>query len=110
MKIFGVLLLVLIGIFGITWAFQGNQFFIYRVFAPQYANVQREVFEQTAPYNQGMAQDLRRLEEEYIKADPDHRAALGSLIVSTYASYDFRNLPPDLRNFYFEVKKEQGLR
>ncbi len=105
----GIAVLALAALFGLTWLFQGNDFFLYQYFAPQYANVQRKVFENTAPFNQGMAQDLRRMQEEYIAADADHKAAIGSLILHNYANYDTTRLPPDLRDFYNQVKQDQGL-
>lgn len=99
----------LITVLGITWIAQGNDFFLFQYFGPKYANVQRQIFENTAPYNQGMAQDLRRMQEEYLKADGDHKPALGALILHNYASYDEAKLPSDLRGFYEQVKRDQGL-
>lgn len=105
----GVGIVAVVAILGITWIAQGNDFFLYQYFAPQYANVQRKVFENTAPYNQGMAQDLRRMQEEYVAADADHKAAIGAVIMHNYASYDTSRLPPDLHDFYEQVKRDQGL-
>lgn len=47
--IFGLVVVGFVGLFGLTWLVQGNDFFLYKTFAPKYADVQREVFEQTAP-------------------------------------------------------------
>lgn len=96
-------------VLGITWVAQGNDFFLFQYFGPKYANVQRQIFENTAPFNQGMAQDLRRMQEEYIQADAEHKPALGALILHNYANYDETKLPPDLRSFYEQVKRDQGL-
>ena len=51
-----LLIVVLVGL-GITWLAQGNDFFMYKVFAPRYATVQRQVFEQTPSYVKGMVQE-----------------------------------------------------
>lgn len=51
--LFGVILLL-----GLIWIFQGNDFFLYRTFAPKYEKVRRQTFEQTKSYNQGMIQEL----------------------------------------------------
>jgi len=102
-------LAVIVFVLGMTWLFQGNDFFLYQYFAPKYADVQRKTFENTAPYNEGMMQDLRRMQEEYISADKDHKPAIGSLILHNYASYDETRMPPDLRAFYEQVKQDQGV-
>ncbi len=108
-KVIGVVVLMIVAVLGITWIVQGNNFFMYKVFAPQYASVQRKVFENTAPYNMGMMQDLRRMQEEYITADAQHKAAIGAMILHNYAQYDEDRMPPDLRTFYEQVKRNQGI-
>ncbi|HUO56071.1 MAG TPA: hypothetical protein VMU27_01400 [Candidatus Paceibacterota bacterium] len=109
MRVIGTVVGFVVVVLGLTWVVQGNDFFLYRYFGPQYANVQREIFEQTAPYNQGMAQDLRRMQEEYLAADADHKPALAEVILHNYASYDLNKLPADLRDFYAQVKRDHGL-
>jgi hypothetical protein len=49
----------LLGILGLTWVFQGNDFFLTRFFAPKYEQVRRETFENSKAYRDGMVQELR---------------------------------------------------
>ncbi len=109
LKIGGAIVGVIVCLLMLAWIVQGDNFFMYRVFAPQYANVQRKVFENTAPYNMGMMQDLRRMQEEYVSADAQHKAAIGAMILHNYAQYDENRMPPDLRDFYEQVKRQQGI-
>lgn len=49
------------------------------------------------------------MQEEYVHADADHKAGIGAMILHNYASYDTSKLPSDLREFYDQVKKDQGV-
>lgn len=112
MKTFGWIMACVLGfaaVLGLGWVVTGNQFFLYSYFAPKYANVQQKVFENTAPFNQGMALTLRQDQQSYVVADADHKTAIASLIVHDFADYDETNLPPDLRAFYDQIKSTQGL-
>ena len=71
-----------------------NQFF-----APKFAAVQREVFENTPSYVQGKVSDLVRYKLEYEVADKDHKIALRQVIKTTAAQVDQRYLTDDLRTF-----------
>ncbi len=98
-----------IGIFalitGLTWAVQGNDFYLYKTFAPKYEQTRRETFEQSKAYNEGMAQELRRMQSEYIRAKPEQKAALRSVIVHQFAGY-IGVLPPDLHVFITELQQQ----
>ena len=92
---------------GVIWIAQGNAFFLYKVFAPRMEQVRREVFEQSKAYNQGMIQELQNMQFEYAKASPEHKTALASIIVHRAADYNQDQLPPDLRAFIQELKRER---
>ena len=69
-------------ILALTWLFQGNDFFMYKVFAPKYEQVRREVFEQTRSFNQGMVQELQNMQFEYVKqTDPEAKKVMAGLIL-----------------------------
>jgi len=76
MKYFFAIISFLLSIALLSWFFQGNDFFMYKLFAPKYEQVRRETFEQTKSYNQGMIQELTAYQFEYIKADSIHKTAL----------------------------------
>lgn len=97
----------LVLILGLSWIVQGNDFFLTKVFAPKYEAVRRETFEQSKAYNQGTVQELQRMRFEYVKATPDQKVALASVILHQVADYDVNKLPPDLQEFIEALKRER---
>ena len=99
----GLVILVVFGIIilsmGLGWLVQGNDFFMFKFWAPKYENVNRQIFENTMSYTQGMAQDLSNAKMQYVQATPDQKAGLASIIVHRFADYDVSKLPPDLQDF-----------
>ena len=51
-KVVGSVLGIVVVCLGFGWIATGNDFFLYKVFAPKYEQVRRETFEQTKSYNQ----------------------------------------------------------
>lgn len=105
----GLVLLGFVALFGLTWAVQGNQFFLYKVFAPKMEEARREVFEQTKSYQQGTIQNLRRMQEEYITADAEHQGALAAVILHTAADFPEADMPADVKAFIDELKRKRSL-
>lgn len=89
------------------FATQGTEFFMYKFWAPKQENVRREVFENTKSYKQGVAQDLYKTQEEYIKADSSEKCTLATVILHRYADVNEDNLPVDLRNFLSELRAKR---
>jgi len=108
MKYFFAVISFLLSIVLISWFFQGNDFFMYKLFAPKYEQVRRETFEQTKSYNQGMIQELMAYQFEYIKADPAHKTALAAIILHRSADFPLDNMPLDLRNFINDIRQERN--
>lgn len=101
------LLIVLVGLMvGLGWFGAANNFLLYSFWAPKYADAQRKVFENTAPYNEGMAQDLYRMKEEYTLASKDSKNALRVQILQQFADYDTTKLPPDLQTFMYQLRSQ----
>lgn len=103
MMVVGGILAFLVAVVALSWFFMGNDFFMYKYFAPKQEAVHREVFEQSKAYNQGMVQEIQNMQFEYIKADPDHKAALAQIILHRVADYK-GELPYDLRVFIQELR------
>ena len=108
----GVTLLAVVLLFGLGWLIQGNNFFLYQVFAPKYEQIRRDTFEQSKAYNQGMIQELQNMQFEYVKATPDQQAALRSIILHRAADFDVSQpeVPPDLRRFIEGLRREKGVK
>jgi hypothetical protein len=79
----------------------------YKYFAPKYRAVDTEVFKQSEQYNDGMIRDLEDLQMEYIKADKEHKDALRAIVLHRFSVYPEDKLPPNLRNFYNDLKEEK---
>lgn len=94
----------LVVILGLTWVFQGNDFFMYRVFAPRYADAQRNTFENSQSYVDGKIAYLSELRAQY---EDSHRESTRTLILSEASQIDNAKLPRDLRVF-IEGLKEKG--
>ena len=89
-------------LFAFMWAIEGNDFFMYKLFAPKQEQVRREVYEQSVSYNQGMVQDLENMQTQYL--DPnitqEQKSALKHIILDRASKFDLdKEAPPDLRNF-----------
>lgn len=106
-QIIGITLAFIIGTLGIAWIIQGNDFFMYKVFAPRQEAVRRKVFEQSRAFNQGMIQELENMQFEYVKEkDPEARAALRGVILHRASGYNLTDpdVPYSLRTFINELK------
>jgi hypothetical protein len=103
MKIIGFTFLGLLVLFGFIWICEGQAFFLYKVFAPAQAAVERQTFEQTKSYNQGMIQTLRSEQLQYENGDDKTKDMVASYIWGQYADYNQDMLPADLKTFMTEV-------
>lgn len=81
MQVIGCVLLFIVAFLGTTWIIMGNEFFLYKFFAPKAEAVRREVFEQSKAFNQGMIQELQNMQFRYVQADADGKAAMASIIL-----------------------------
>lgn len=102
MKEFGVVIIVvvvvIVFIIAMAWVVQGNQFFMYKVFAPKTEAVKREVFKQSKEYQHGTIQELDKTRLEYVKTnDADIKSVMEKRALRLVAEFDKSNLPDDLR-------------
>ena len=102
------LLLAVVLLLGLGWLAEGNDFFMYKYFAPKREAVRREVFENTKSYTQGMIQELRGYQVAYVQANTNSQAALASVILHEYADYPDDKLPADLQQFMAKLRAQSG--
>ena len=109
MKGIGVGILVILGFLALGWVIQGNNFFLYKAFAPKYEQVRRETFEQSKAFNQGMIQELQNMQFEYVRANDEQKTALADIILHRVADFDLNQpqVPADLRTFVVELKQKR---
>ncbi len=103
LSIFVVLMALLLG----GWYVAANDLAMQKFFAPRREAVRRETFEESKSYNQGMIQELQDMQFEYVKAEPEAKAALADVILHRVADYDVDKLPDNLREFVEELRKER---
>jgi hypothetical protein len=103
----GLIIIGVIILLAFSWAIQGNDFFLYKVFAPQYEQTRREVFEQSKAYNQGMVMEIQSMQFQWYQADSGHKDALADLILHRVADFDMNRMPLELRSFIQQLREEK---
>lgn len=101
--------MAVVGVLGLTWVFQGNDFFLYRYFAPKEEAVRRQVFEQSKAYNQGMVQEIQNMQFQYVQASPEQKKALAAIILHRTADYDMSQMPPDTWEFVSGLRQSREM-
>ena len=84
-------IIILIAIVTVGGSFVG--LWHYSFFAPRIENVRRNVFEQTQSYTEGKRQELAKYHLEYTRSkDPVEKEAIATMIRSSFANVDFRDM------------------
>ena len=97
---------LLVAVLAVTWIAQGNDFFMFKVFAPRYEATRRQVFEQSKAYNQGLAQELDGEFMDYQRADASGKQAIATVALHQVADYDTAKLPAHLRSWIDGLRGE----
>jgi hypothetical protein len=100
----------ILGIVVLTWIFQGNDFYLYKVFAPRQEAVRRQVFEQSRAFNQGMVQELENMQFKYAEEnDEGAKTALADIVIHRASGYnmDDDSVSQSLRSFVQSLKDER---
>lgn len=88
-----------VGIGAFVWGVAYHDLLFTAFFAPKYENVRRNTFEQSKSFRTGAIQELQNMQFEYIKASPEHKAALADIIRHRAAEVPADAMPTDLQNF-----------
>lgn len=93
-----MILVAVIGLGAIGWLAQGNQFFLYKIFAPQYEAVRRDVQIESRAYTEATIRNLYAYRRQYLAAKTDdERAALKNAALHEFGIFPQERLPADLR-------------
>ena len=89
-------------------AFGGSAFSLaqFKFWAPQQAEAERKVFEESTSYNHAMVRNLNRLHRDYQLAEdngPEQKILREAFLHEVYA-YDRDGLPPNLLEFLEELE------
>jgi hypothetical protein len=103
MKEIGIGLLAIVALIALGWLLTGNSLVMQKVFAPAREQVRRETFEESKAYRDGVIQEIRAMQFEYLKADDAHKAAMGAVIRHKLAGFPADALPSDLQQFVLEL-------
>lgn len=89
------------------WLIAGNNLAMMKVFAPATEQVRRETFENSKAYRDGMVQELRAMQFQYLQADDKQKAALANVIRHRLAGFPEEALPSDLQSFVHSLSIEE---
>lgn len=107
LKEIGAVIGIIVTILGLVWVLQGNDFFMYKFFAPKYEEARRQVFENTPSYKWGMLQELQNMQFKYEQATLEQKEALAAIILRRANQYGEERLPADLYAFVKELKTQK---
>lgn len=91
---------------GVIFAATGLSLVHYKVFAPKFADAQREVYENSTSYIQGKTQILNKYRGEYALANDSQKLLLKSVILREATTVDNSKLPVDIQMFIQKLKDE----
>ena len=99
-SVIGIGLFAIIAVVGVTWVAQGDQFFLYKVFAPLNESVRRDTMLQSRAYSEATARELFRLKIQYEEAKTDdERQTIKAMVRQEYGAIDIHLLPSELQAF-----------
>jgi hypothetical protein len=97
--VFGIIGFILL-MFFLDWVVAGNNFFMYKYFAPKQAEAERQVYKHTNTYVQGNVQRLAELCSSL--KDPNttdgHRAMVNDTIAHEFADWNLQDVPDYLQS------------
>ena len=103
----GGIIIVLI-ILGLTWVFQGNDFFLYKTFAPAEMQVRYDTQKNSQSYLDGKAEILAQDEKDYrLAKTDDEKTIIKTSALREAATVELTKLPSDIQAFVRELKSEQ---
>ena len=104
MKFTAFAVLALLAVVALGWLLTANSLALQKVFAPAQEQVRRDTFEQSKAYRDGAVQELAALRVEYMRAAPDVKPAMASLIRHKAAGVPPEALPYDIALFLKEIQ------
>jgi len=89
----------ILGLIALGWGLTYQELLFSSFFGPKFENVRRKTFEQSKSFRTGAVQELQNMQFEYIKASPEHKAALADVIRHRAAEVPADAIPSDLQSF-----------
>ena len=102
-KIFGWLAALIVFSLAMDWVVAGQNFFLYKFFAPRQAAVERQVFENTKSYKQGSIQRLNTLCLQV--KDQEDKRPINDVINHEFAEWSTDDVPDYLRGCLLNARR-----
>jgi hypothetical protein len=102
-KIFGWLALLIVFSFAMDWIVAGQNFFLYKFFAPRQADAERQVYDHTKSYKQGSVQRLNTLCSQV--KDAEDKRMLNDIINHEFAEWSVDDVPDYLRGCLLTARR-----
>ncbi len=67
--------------------------------------VRKDTFEQSKAFQDGLVQEMRSMQMEYIQAQPAHKSALAQVILHKSTQLPMERYPQDLQVFLRELQQ-----
>jgi len=103
----GFIILALLLVTGLTWFGNSLGLWQFSFFAPRIEAVRYNTFQQSQSYNEGMIRDLEDIQLQWNAATPEQKSVLRAVALHRFEVYPLDHLPPDLQNFYQQLKDYQ---
>lgn len=105
--VLGIFLFFVVMLIG-GWIVQGNNFFMYKFFAPKQEEARRQVYEQTHSYKSGSIQRLNTLCTQIADADEHGKSMLYQVVNQEFADWDIEDVPDYLRSCLSTARAKSG--
>ncbi len=109
MRVVAGIVAILLFIMALGWLVEGNNFFMFRYWAPKYEGARRQTYEQTKSYRQGSTQRLGTLcdqvHDAVVKQDDGHKTMLNDIIKQEFVEWDLNDVPSHLRPCLLDARK-----
>ncbi len=66
-------------------------------------NARNEIYKESTTYNDSMIRELYDLRFEYLKANPEQKQALVSILRHKFSVYPAEKIPNELKEFYYQI-------
>lgn len=73
-------------------------------FGVERSNIERKIYKESTAYNEGMSQQLDKMQLEYIQAAPDKKFAIRTIILHQFSNYPQEAMSPSQRLFYTSLQ------
>ncbi len=106
LQIIGAFIALIIIILTLSWIFTGNDFFLYKYFAPKQAAVERQVFLNTPSYINGMNQQIQDEMFKYYE-NTNNQEIISSLVLQQTAQFPLDQMTSDNRIFVQKLRSQR---